>query len=83
LLAAAVSHDDHYKPKISKQQVFYHATHNYNDIQGEEEDSYNIDYAASSLQAFATNFRNRPPMRSTAPKFRMSADKWLSLDDKS
>jgi hypothetical protein len=38
LLAAAVSHDEQYKPKKTKWQVFYHDTHNDEDIQGEDED---------------------------------------------
>jgi hypothetical protein len=39
LLAAAVSHDEKCKPKKTKRQVFHHATHNDDDIQGDEEDS--------------------------------------------
>jgi hypothetical protein len=75
LLAGAVSQDEQYKPKKS--------SHNNDDIQSENEDQYEIDYPASSLQAFATSFCNRPPMQSNAPKSRMSAEKWHSLDDKS
>jgi hypothetical protein len=83
LLAAAVSHDEQYKPKITKRQVFNHDTHINEDIQCEDDDQYDIDYPASSLQAFATNFCNRPSMRSSAPKFTMCSDKWNSPDDKS
>jgi hypothetical protein len=73
LLVAAVSHDEQYKPKKTKRQVFFHDTHNDDDIQGDEEDQYDTDYPPSSLQAFATNFRNKPPMNSNAPTSRMSA----------
>jgi leucyl aminopeptidase (aminopeptidase T) len=45
--------------------------------------SYNIDYPNSSLRAFAKKICTKPPMSSTAPMFRMSADKWHSLDDES
>jgi hypothetical protein len=43
---------------------------------------YDIDYPANSIQAFATHFCNRPPLRSTAAKIKISADKRHSLDDK-
>jgi hypothetical protein len=82
MLAAEVSDDEQCKPKKTKRQEFYHASHTNDDIQGVEEYPYDIEYPASSLQAIATN-RNRPPMRSNAAKFSMSAEKWHNLDDKS
>jgi hypothetical protein len=60
--------------------VFYHDTKSDNNNQGEEEAPYDIDYSASSIQAFTKLFCTRPQMRSNTPLF---AEMWHVLDDKS
>jgi hypothetical protein len=71
LLAAAAAYDEQYKPKKSKRQAFYHTTYPDDGDQGEyeNEDTFDIDYPASSLLAYATNFRSKTSMRSSAQKF--------------
>jgi hypothetical protein len=83
LLAAAVSHDEQYKPKKTKRQVFYHDMNHDDNENISDPDPFDIDYPVSSIQAFATNFRNRHPPKPTAPKVRMSAEKWHNLDENS
>jgi hypothetical protein len=82
LLAAAAADDEQYKPKKSKRQVFYNSTYPDDGNQGEyeHEDTFDMDYPASSLQAYATNFCSKTPMKSSAKMLRMSAEKSHSLD---
>jgi hypothetical protein len=79
LLAAAAAHDEQFKPKRTKRQVF---NHNMGEGEDYEEDAhYDIDYPVSYLQANATNFKPTPMVRGNQVK--MSSDKWFSLDEQS
>jgi hypothetical protein len=54
LLAAAVAHDEQYKPKKSKRQIFYHHVQDEDNDDIDDQEPYNIDYPASFIQAYAT-----------------------------
>ena len=85
LLSAAAAYDAKFKPQKTKRQVFFHATEENHDVM-EDIEPYDIDSPVSCIQAYASNFRPKPPhpkaMTSTST-VKMSSDKWFSLDDKS
>jgi hypothetical protein len=84
-LAAAVSYDDQFQPKKTKRQVFCHDTIHDSNLEDNNDDLnpiFDIDLRARSIQAYATNYRNKQ-LNIITSKIRMSSEKWYSLKDKS
>ena len=67
----------------NKRQVYQHdviENDYYDDIHAP--DQFDIDTPVDTIQAFASNFRPRPPRNNMSDRVRMPKDKWFSLDQK-
>ena len=82
LLSAATAHDDQYKPKREKRQVFSHEF--IDDVDGTlpDEDPYDIDAPVTVIQANVHDQRHKSRAKSIQPRVHMPCDHWFSLSDK-
>ena len=83
LLSVCSDYDSKNLINKSKRQVYQHdviESDFYDDYHAP--DQFDIDTPVDTIQAFASNFRPRPPRNVMPNRVRMPKDKWFSLDQK-
>ena len=83
LLSTASDYDSKNVLNKGKRQVYQHDfLENDEDYYNNETQLFDIDTPVDTIQAFASNFRPRPPRQGMTDRVRMPKDKWFSLDQK-
>ena len=82
LLSTASDYDSKNLINKGKRQVYQHDLLKYEDDDANDSHLFDIDTPVDTIQAFASNFRPRPPRNGASDRVRMPKDKWFSLDQK-
>ena len=83
LVSTASDYDSKNVINKSKRQVYQHDLVEQEDYEYiNDTTQFDIDTPVDTIQAFASNFRPRPPRNGMSDRVRMPKDKWFSLDQK-